>query len=91
MHIRSQLNVQAETQAEVETISEADDLKNANAQNKALMKAKVPLAKVVQDAVAANPGYRAVSVVPMAKSGSPMAEITLMKGETVKNVSTKLD
>ena len=74
-----------------ETITKADDLKHAKAQSQAVTKAKVSLEKAVQDAVKANAGYRAVSIMPMVKSGGPLAEITLMKGEDVKTVSKKLD
>jgi hypothetical protein len=74
-----------------EPITEADDLKHAKVQSQAMAKAKVPLDKAVGDAVSANDGYRAVSVVTTVKSGTPVADITLMKGEAVKKVSKKLD
>lgn len=74
-----------------EAITDTNDLKNARAQSLALTQARVPLEKAVQDAVTANPGYRAVSVMPMAKSGRSMAEITLIKGVEFKKVSEKLD
>src|SRR6266581_437284 len=48
-------------------------------------------AEAITDAVAANPGYRATSVAPMTKSGSPMAEVTLIKGVELKKFLKKLD
>jgi len=38
-------------------------------------------------AVQANPGYRAVSVVPAVKAGRASAEVTLVKGGTWKTVA----
>ena len=75
----------------VEDITEVDDLKDAQAQSRAMAKAKVPLDKAVRDAVSAYKAYRAVSVVPIPKSGTAMAEITLVKGEDVKKFSEKLE
>jgi len=74
-----------------EPITDADDLKHAKTQSQAMAKAKAALDDAVQAAVKANVGYRAVSVVPTVKSGTPVADITLMKGEAVKKVSKKLD
>jgi len=74
-----------------EAITEGDDLKDAKEQSEAMAKAKVPLAKAVGNAVEANRGYRAVSVMPALKDGHPVAQITLMHGENVKNVMQKLD
>jgi hypothetical protein len=74
-----------------EPITKADDLKHAKAQSQAMAKAKVPLDKAVGDAVSANDGYRAVSVVTTVKSGTPVADIMLMKGDAVKKVSQKLN
>jgi hypothetical protein len=42
-------------------------------------------------AVAANAGYSAVKVVPSMKKGHPVAGITLMKGEALKEIEQKLD
>ncbi len=75
----------------VENITDADDLKAARAQSQAMAKAKVPLAKAVQDAVGANGSYRAVSVMPIVKPSGTMADIALMKGGEVKKVSEKLN
>ncbi len=77
--------------AKAEAITDADDLKEAAVQSLAMTKAKVSLEKAVRDAVAANPGYRATSVAPMTKSGSPMAEVTLIKGVELKKFLKKLD
>ena len=40
---------------------------------------------------AANAGYSVVQVVPTMKNGHPVAGVTLMKGEAVKEVQQKLD
>jgi hypothetical protein len=74
-----------------ETITDSDDLKTANEQSQAITKAKVSLEKAVRDAVRANPGYRAVRVMPTLNAGHPIAEITLMKGTEAKKVSKQLD
>lgn len=74
-----------------EKITDADDLKEAKEQGRAMAKASVPLAQAVGSAVKANGGYRAVSVVPMLKAEKPVAEVTLMKGAAVKKATEKLD
>jgi hypothetical protein len=53
--------------------------------------AKIPLRNALGDAVRANGGYRAVSVMPTLKGGHPVADITLMNGQDVKKVTQKLD
>jgi hypothetical protein len=74
-----------------EKITDADDLKDAKEQSQAMAKAKTSLDKAVAQAVKANSGYRAVSVVPELKGANPVAEITLLKGEDFKKVTEKLD
>jgi hypothetical protein len=74
-----------------EAITDSDDLKAANAQSQAMTKAKVSLDKAVRDAVTANPGYRAVSVMPTLKANRPIAEIVLMKGTETKMDFKPLD
>jgi hypothetical protein len=74
-----------------EKITDGDDLKDAGEQSAAMAKAKVPLDRVVDRAVKANGGYRAVKVEPVLKGGKPVAEVTLMKGAKVKTVAEKLD
>jgi len=56
-----------------------------------MAKAKRSLDQAVVSAVAANPGYRAVSATPELKDGKPIAAITLMKGAEVKKITEKLD
>ena len=74
-----------------EKITDEDDLKDAKEQSQAMTKAKLGLDKAVDEAVKANGGYRAVSVMPMLKGGAPLAEVTLMKGTAVKRIAEKLD
>jgi hypothetical protein len=74
-----------------EKITDSDDLKDAKEQSGAMAKAKVPLAQAIDKAMKANGGYRAVKVEPMLKGGKPIADVTLMKGATVKKVAEKLD
>lgn len=74
-----------------ETITDSEDLEDATKQNQAMAKAKLSLDKAVENAVKANGGYQAVRVVPILAAGVPVATITLMKGEEVKNVTEKLD
>jgi hypothetical protein len=77
--------------AKDEWITDAGDLKAAQAQAAAMAKAKVTLDVATDNAVKGNAGYRAVSVVPTLEGGRPVAVVTLMKGEDVKKVTEKLD
>jgi hypothetical protein len=72
-------------------IRDADDMKAARAQAAAMAKAKTPLDVATENAVKANAGYRAVSVIPKLEGGRPVADVILMKGEDVKKVTQKLD
>jgi hypothetical protein len=74
-----------------EPITDADDMKAAQAQREAMTKAKLALDAATANAVKANAGYRAVSVVPMIAGNQPVATIVLMKGQDVKKVTEKLD
>jgi hypothetical protein len=74
-----------------EKITDADDLKEAQAQSTAMTTAKQSLLAATEAAVKANSGFRAVSVEPELKDGHPVAEVTLLQGSTFKKVSTKLD
>lgn len=77
--------------AKEEVITDADDLKAAQAQKAAMAKAKTPIDVATENAVKANAGYRAVSVIPKLDGDRPVADVTLMKGEDVKKVTQKLD
>jgi hypothetical protein len=77
--------------AKDEWITDADDLKAAKAQAAAMAKAKVTLDVATAHAVAANPGYRAVSIMPALAGSQPVATVTLLKGEDVKKVTEKLE
>jgi len=77
--------------AKDEWITDADDLKAAQAQAAAMAKAKVTLDVAAANAVKGNAGYRAVSVVPSLEGGRPVATVVLLKGEDVKKVTEKLD
>jgi hypothetical protein len=77
--------------AKDEWITDADDLKAAQAQAAAMAKAKLTLDVAVANAVKANAGYRAVGVTPALEAGRPVAVVVLMKGEDVKKTTEKLD
>jgi hypothetical protein len=77
--------------AKDEWITDADDMKAAEAQAAAMAKAKTNLDVATETAVKANAGYRAVSVTPKLEGDHAVAVVTLMKGEEVKTVSEKLD
>ena len=81
----------AGTVAKSESITSGDDLKAATEQGAAMAKAKVTLAAAVESAVKANAGYRAVEVEAKLDGGKPVAAITLMKGQEVRKVTSKLD
>lgn len=77
--------------SKIEEIKEGEDLSYSIAQNKAMAKAKKSLRDSVAKAVAGNPGYRAVSVVPSLEQGMPMAIVVLENATGTKTVSEKLD
>jgi len=77
--------------AKDEWITDADDMKAAQAQAAVMAKAKVSLDVATEHAVKANAGYRAVSVMPRLEGQRPVAEVTLLKGEAVKKVNEPLD
>jgi hypothetical protein len=77
--------------AKDEWITDAEDMKAAQAQAAAVAKAKVPIDVATAHAVTANPGYRTVSIMPALEGGQPVATVILMKGEDVKKVTEKLD
>jgi hypothetical protein len=72
-------------------ITEADDLKAAQAQAAAVAKAKTTLDIAIENAVKRNAGYRAVAVTPKLEGGRPVAIVILMKGEDVNKITEKLD
>ena len=72
-------------------IKEGEDLSAAKAQSEAMAKAKKSLQAATEKAVAANAGYRAVSVVPELKEGKPVATIVLENATGTKDVSESLD
>ena len=74
-----------------EKITDADDLKAAEAQRAAMAKATTTLLAATQTAVKENSGSRAVSVFPQLRDGHPVAEVTLLQGATAKKVREKLD
>ncbi len=75
----------------VESVTGGDDLKAAEGQADAMLKATVPLRVAVERVVKATAGSRAVSVTPRLREGHPVAEITLLKGETFNAVFERLD
>ena len=77
--------------AKAEVITKDDDLKYAKEQSQAMGKAKRSLAAAASDAVKANAGYRAISVMPAMKEDHPVADVTLLKGADWKTVTEKLD
>ena len=74
-----------------EKITDAEDLEAAATQKAAMEKATISLFAATQKAVMANAGYQAVSITPEMREGHPTADITLLQGETAKNVAEKLD
>ena len=77
--------------AKTEPITAGDDLAAAKEQSDAMAKAKASLVAVTKKALSSNKGFRAVSVAPAMKSGHPVADVTLVKGEEFKTVSEELD
>jgi hypothetical protein len=77
--------------AKVESITSGEDFTAAKAQRAAMTKAKKPLQTVVEAAVKAHAGTRAVSVFPALKGEHAVAEITLVKDGTFTTVSLPLE
>ncbi len=77
--------------AKSEPLKGADDLKDAKAQSAAMAKAKTTLRAAVENAVAANPGFRASAAIPALEKGKPVATVTLVKGTQFKTEKEKLD
>jgi hypothetical protein len=77
--------------SKAEEIKEGEDLSAAKAQSEAMAKAKKSLSSAVGKAVAANAGYRAVSVVPTLEQGKPVATVVLENATGTKTVSEGLD
>jgi hypothetical protein len=77
--------------ANVEPITNGDDLTAAKAQGEAMAKAKRSLEATASQAAKENKGYRVVSVMAGLKDGHPVADVTLVKGTEWKTVSEKLD
>jgi uncharacterized membrane protein YkoI len=73
-----------------EPITEGDDLTAAKEQTQAMAKTKRSLAEVVTKVEKANPGYRAVSVMPEVEDGAAQVDIVLLKGKESKQVEEKL-
>src|SRR5215510_3244367 len=61
--------------SKAEAITGGDDLEAAKSQAAAMAKAKKALRTAVDEAVKANQGYRAVSVVPSLRDGHATAEV----------------
>ena len=77
--------------AKVEPITGGGDLTAATAQRAAMTRAKKSLQTVVDAAVKAHAGMRAVSVFPALKGEQAVAEITLGKNGTFMTVSEPLE
>jgi len=77
--------------AKTEAITSGEDLTAAKSQSAALAKAKRSLREVTAQAVKANAGSRAVSVMPATSGDRPVATITLLQGQAFKTVTEPLD
>jgi hypothetical protein len=75
-----------------EPITDEDELEEAKEQQQRLAHARIPLDRAVGDAVRNNNGYRAVEVMPTVdRAGKPVASVTLMKGDDVKEAVAALE
>jgi hypothetical protein len=75
-----------------EPITDEDELEQAKDQQQRLAHARIPLDQAVGDAVRNNNGYRAVEVMPTVdRAGKPVASVTLMKGDDVKEAVEALE
>ena len=74
-----------------EKITDKEDLEAAAKQKDAMEKAKISLLAATEQAVKANAGFRAVSILPAMEGGHPAASVTLLQNVTYKTVVEKLD
>jgi len=77
--------------ASVEPIADGKEVRLAKGYREAMLKATVSLRAATEQAVKANPGFRAVSIVPMLKDGHPLAEVVLLRGQEFKEISGALE
>ena len=76
--------------AKSETITEGNDLADAQKQMEAYSKSTTSLKNAVSQAELANPGYQAVSVTPRLSNGRPVAVISLVQGTQVRSIAEPL-
>ena len=72
-------------------ITDTKDLGEAAEQKDLMQHAKRSLQEATAEAVSRNSGYRAVSAMPGAKDGRPVASVLLTNGKDWKTVDTPLD
>jgi hypothetical protein len=77
--------------ARVEDLTDGADLSAARSQKAAMATSKSSLGAVTTSAVNANPGYRAVSVMPSLDGSHAVVEVVLVRGNDWKVVSAPLD
>jgi hypothetical protein len=77
--------------AKSEPLEEKEDIADAKAQSQLMAKARLPLRTAVEKAVAANPGFRAVSVVPSTEDGETIAAVGLVLKDKFMTERVKLD
>jgi hypothetical protein len=75
----------------VEPIADAKELSLANSYRDVMLRARVSLRAATEHVVQANPGFRAVSVVPTMKDGHPLAELVLVRGQEFKEIVAVLE
>src|SRR6266850_3285288 len=71
-------------------LTDEDDIKVTKKYSAAILNAKLTLTSALDKALAANPGYTAVSVTPKIKNGYVIAEVKLIKGTKFKTVTEPL-
>lgn len=76
--------------AKSETISEGNDLANAQKQMEVYSQSKTSLRRAVAQAESTYPGYRAVSVTPTLSKGRPVAIVLLLQGNQVRSIAEPL-
>ncbi len=78
--------------AKTEEIKGGDDLKAAQRQGRAMLKAKITLQKAVEKAVAANAGAKAIRASAYtSRKGHAMADIDIVVGGKAKEAPQRLD
>jgi len=76
--------------AKSESLTEGNELANAQKQMEVYGRSKTSLRNAVSQAELSYPGYRAVSVTPTLSKGRPVAVVSLLQGNQARSIAEPL-